>query len=226
MQESKKSQVFSDCHMHCAFQHGWWTALDTSTMDLRIRIDQSRRILRSVGLGMALLSLAAGGCKEGSESARATAQLHDPQGKPIGTVKLQELEEGVLLTLEIDALPPGEHAVHVHEVGECTAPSFESAGEHLAFNGARHGLADEGFKGAHAGDLVDLVVDDAGMARTHRVVIGATLDRDAPSGSKSLLRAGGTAIVIHADRDDYRTEPAGASGDRIACGVITAAAAK
>jgi superoxide dismutase, Cu-Zn family len=182
------------------------------------------RSRRSCRLAVALVSLGLLGCKGDAEPERATARLVDAQGRDVGTATLREIEEGVLIELEIQGMPAGEHGMHVHERGECTAPDFESAGEHLALGGARHGLADEGWHGAHAGDLVNLVVDDAGQARTFRVVIGATLDRDAAADSPSLLRPGGTAIVVHDQPDDYRSEPAGASGERIACGVVEPAA--
>lgn len=192
-----------------------------------ITIHDSACQRRSSRLAVALVSLglvSGMSCKGDSEPARATARLVDAQGKGVGTATLREVEEGVLVELEIDGLPAGEHAVHVHERGECTPPGFESAGGHLTVAGAEHGLADEGWQGAHSGDLVNLVVDDSGQARTFRMVIGATLDRDAAADSASLLRAGGTSIVVHDQPDDYRTEPAGASGERIACGVVEAAA--
>jgi len=184
------------------------------------------RSSRSGRLAVALVSLwLASGCDGGSaEPERATARLVDAQGQIVGTASLQEIEDGVLVELEIDGLPAGEHGIHVHERGECTPPTFESAGGHLALGGTEHGLADEGWQRAHAGDLVNLIVDDSGQARTHRVVIGATLDRNAAANSPSLLRSGGTAIVVHADPDDYRTEPAGASGEPLACGVVEVAA--
>lgn len=179
---------------------------------------------RSSRLVVALLSLGLIGCKGESEPDRATARIVDAQGQSVGTASFREIEEGVLVELELEGLPAGEHAVHLHERGECTPPGFETAGGHLALGGSEHGLADEGWQGAHAGDLVNLIVDDSGQARTFRVVIGATLDRDAAADSSSLLRSGGTAIVIHDQPDDYRTEPAGASGERIACGVVEPAA--
>ena len=174
----------------------------------------------NIGLATALLSLVllgAAGCK-GEEGARATARLVDATGKDVGTATFRTIDEGVLVSIDAYGLPPGVHAVHVHERGECTTPSFESAGDHFNPFSQDHGFADEG--GAHAGDLENLVANDAGTAQTHRVLRGVTLEPDAAANAPSLLRQGGTAIVIHADPDDYRTDPAGNAGSRIACGVI------
>lgn len=190
----------------------------------RLRRPKAASNIRGL-LATAVVSLAAWGCNGSAEAGHATARLHDAAGRQVGTAQFQVVDDGVLMTLELDGLPPGEHALHVHERGACEPPSFESAGGHLALPGSRHGLADEGVTGAHTGDLVSVIVDDAGRAKTHRVVMGATLDRDAPGDTASLLREGGTSIVIHAQPDDYRSEPSGASGDRIACGVIERAAA-
>jgi superoxide dismutase, Cu-Zn family len=174
----------------------------------------------TIRLGTALLSIAllgAIGCRDDGE-ARATARLVDTNGRELGTATFRAIDEGVLVTIEAQGLPPGVHAVHVHERGECAPPSFESAGDHFNPFAKGHGFADE--DGAHAGDLENLVADDAGKVHALRVVKGATLDRNAATSAPSLLRAGGTALVIHVDPDDYRSEPAGNAGSRIACGVI------
>jgi Cu-Zn family superoxide dismutase len=176
-------------------------------------------------LGTALLSVAllgAVGCDDdggdGDPAARATARMIDADGNEIGTARFRTIEEGVLVTIDAYDLPPGEHAVHLHERAVCLAPSFESAGSHFDPHEEDHGFADE--DGAHAGDLENLFVADDGTVHAYRVLEDVTLARGTAASSSSLLREGGTAIVIHMEPDDYRTDPAGNSGTRIACGEI------
>jgi Cu-Zn family superoxide dismutase len=137
------------------------------------------------------------------------ASLADAQGKPVGSVTLRETPNGVLVEAELAGLPPGEHGFHVHEKGACTPP-FESAGNHLAEPDSPHGFLVAA--GPHAGDLPNLVVARDGRARAQLFAAGLRFEQ---------IRDGdGAAIVVHAEPDDHQSQPAGASGDRIACGVI------
>ena len=145
----------------------------------------------------------------------ASALIVDRDGDEIGKATFEPHADGVLMRIDARELPPGEHAVHIHENGTCEAPSFDSAVAHFNPGHGQHGLADD--EPAHAGDLENLVADASGTVVTHRVVRDVTL---AGSGANSLLKDGGTSVVIHVDPDDYKTDPAGASGERIACGVI------
>jgi Cu-Zn family superoxide dismutase len=143
----------------------------------------------------------------------ANAQLKDASGKAVGDVDLMQTPAGVLIKLQIKGLPPGEHAFHVHAVGKCEAP-FESAGPHFNPSNHKHGiLSGEG----HAGDMPNLYVPQSGELSVEVVNAAVSLEKGKPN---SLLDNDGSSLVIHAKADDYKTDPAGNSGDRIACGVV------
>jgi Cu-Zn family superoxide dismutase len=149
-------------------------------------------------------------------AAKTIVELKDAQGKSVGTAILsQQDEHAVGVELHLHDLPPGEHGIHFHQNAKCDAPDFKSAGPHFNPEGKKHGL--ESPDGHHAGDLKNITVDGHGKAELHFTVSDVGLGSD----SHSLLSNGGTAIVIHAKADDYKTDPSGNSGDRIACGVIT-----
>jgi Cu-Zn family superoxide dismutase len=165
-----------------------------------------------------VLSWLAAGCGGGSESRGAApvaaADLRDAAGRDVGMAQLSEEAEGVRILLEVHGLPPGAKGLHIHESGNCDAPDFKSAGGHFNPEGKQHGL--ENPRGPHAGDLPNLEVKQDGTGR-----LDATDDRiTLGSGPGSLFDADGSALVIHADRDDQKTDPAGNSGDRLVCGVI------
>ncbi|TMA12186.1 MAG: superoxide dismutase family protein [Deltaproteobacteria bacterium] len=122
-------------------------------------------------------------------------------------------------TANVKGLPPGLHAVHVHAVGKCEGPAFTSAGGHFNPTNKKHGLKNS--EGPHAGDLPDMYVNKDGVGRYEVLMDNIRLG----SGETSIFDADGSAVVVHASPDDNTTDPAGNSGDRIACGVITKAAA-
>jgi len=144
----------------------------------------------------------------------ARATLRDREGRTVGTVTLRNAPTGVLLRARMDSLPPGIHAIHVHERGVCEG-DFESAGSHFAPSQHAHGLLSE--KGPHAGDLPNLFVPEAGKLEVEMHAPALSL----ASGS-ALFDADGSAIVIHEAADDHRSDPAGGAGARIACGRIEA----
>ncbi len=144
-----------------------------------------------------------------------TAQLSDAQGNFVGTVLFTQSPDGVRIYLTSQGLEPGEHGIHFHERGECIPPDFMSAGAHFNPTGRSHGL--ENPQGPHGGDLPNLSVSGTGTSVYEAVTNRVTLS----DGPASLLHPGGTALVIHARPDDQMTDPAGNSGDRVACGVIS-----
>ena len=144
----------------------------------------------------------------------ASATLEDSTGTRIGVATFTVVGDGARLGVSVAGLAPGQHGIHVHEHGVCTAPDFSSAGGHLNPTARKHGL--ENPEGPHAGDLPNLLVEPDGSADTIFAVPPALVAR----GPGGVLRPDGAAVVIHAGRDDQRTDPSGNSGARLACGVI------
>jgi len=202
---------------------------------MKLRLAAS--LVRSVRIacGMSFMALACAGDDEGDQALdegdvppaaevapmpddafadSARANMVDTRGVGIGAVILTVEGEGVTLRGALIGLPPGEHGFHIHQTGSCEPPAFESAGEHLGAGEAAHGFDAPG--GPHAGDLRNLMVADDSTATVDQAAEGITLS----GGNVDLLEGDGSAIVIHAQPDDYTTQPSGASGDRIACGVI------
>ena len=132
-------------------------------------------------------------------------------GASIGTAEMQPRSGGTYLRVEVQGLPPGEHGLHLHSVGRCEGPGFQSAGSHWNPASKQHGHLNP--QGAHLGDLPNMTVSSNGHGRLVFLVnVPAIADAD------------GTSLVIHAKADDYRTDPSGNSGDRIACAVLAAPA--
>lgn len=176
----------------------------------------------------------AAGAQQAQPSAKARASMKDLQGQSVGEITLTQMPGGVLIRAELSGLPEGWHGFHIHENGVCEPP-FSSAGGHFNPGESQHGFAGGD---AHAGDLPNIHVGADGKAMVDmfdpRISLSAAqsgetdlLGRAASAvksvtgqGAAELLDQNGAAIVVHAKADDYKSDPSGASGDRIACGVI------
>jgi Cu-Zn family superoxide dismutase len=169
-----------------------------------------------------LLALAACGPKTESlgrvggapPSLMLSTRLLTADGNSLGEVELLQMAEGVQLIATVKGLPVGQYAMHLHAVGRCVGPDFTSAGPHFNPAGKQHGRDNP--MGSHAGDLPNLAVTEKGVGEMNLMLPGLRLaDGDAP-----LLDADGAAVVLHAKADDYRSDPAGNAGTRIACGEV------
>lgn len=151
----------------------------------------------------------------GAQSGAAVAELLDGEGNPVGTADFTEGPEGVTISVNVvSGIEQGEHGIHIHGMADLSDPRFESAGGHFNPTGAQHGFENPG--GPHAGDLENITVAADGTASYTAVNDRITLGE----GQGSLFDEDGSALVIHSGPDDYQTDPAGDSGDRIAAGAI------
>lgn len=144
----------------------------------------------------------------------ASATLRQANGAPAGTALLTRAGDSLTLSVALAGLPAGAKGMHLHMVGQCDAPGFTSAGGHLNPGARQHGT--ENPAGSHLGDLPKVTIADNGTGAASAQLRGTSAEL-----LSALFDADGTAVVVHAGPDDYRTDPTGNSGARIACGVLT-----
>ncbi|MEH7110666.1 superoxide dismutase family protein [Bacillus sp. JJ1764] len=154
------------------------------------------------------------GCMEQNVT-KMDVNMYNAVGDSLGKITLQEQSSGVKVSGNLKGLPPGVHGIAIHEKGKCSAPSFKSAGNHFNPENKSHGLLHP--KGAHAGDLPNLIVEDDQSVKVDIMAPNVSLK----DGKKSLFTKEGTSLVITSKKDDGMTQPAGNSGNRIACGEIS-----
>jgi Cu-Zn family superoxide dismutase len=174
------------------------------------------RTARLLGAWLATVILLAAPARaeDASNAQRASAVLKDASGKEVGRAVFTATPSGALLNLTLTAAQPGVHALHIHAVGRCDPPDFKSAGPDFNPDQTKHGIMNP--EGPHAGDLPNIHVSPDGKLEVEFLNPVVTISQEA-----ALLDTDGTSIVIHANADDYKTDPDGNAGPGIACGVIT-----
>lgn len=143
--------------------------------------------------------------------------VRDSGGYELGVLSMFELNREIVIAGRLVGLPPGEHGVHVHTVGWCDLPTFEAAGAHWNPTQRQHGSQHP--QGPHLGDLPNVVVGADSAADIQLAMASGVSLR---TGANTVIDTDGATVIIHSAPDDYRTDPSGGSGARIACGVISA----
>jgi superoxide dismutase, Cu-Zn family len=191
-----------------------------------VQRDERRRAMkRFLVSGLAAAAAAAAGCsmRDGSVAPAAeapttgisaTADARTSAGLLAARATATQMGDSIRVRIEAMGMPRGTYAAHIHATGVCTPPDFANAGPHWNPTGREHGRNNPA--GMHKGDLPNLTVGTDGRGSFEYTIPGAWVT----GGSLPMLDADGAAVVIHAQADDYRSDPAGNAGARMACGVF------
>jgi Cu-Zn family superoxide dismutase len=171
--------------------------------------------LAVAGMAATLAGCAASDSRTAASPAAAFTQIKATDGRIVARAAVRAAGHSLRVRVDAAGLAPGTYGVHLHAVGRCDPPAFASAGPHWNPTSRQHGKDNP--MGRHMGDLPNLVVGADGRGSYEYAIADATL---AGPSADALLDADGAAMVIHAQADDYRTDPSGNSGARIACGVL------
>jgi superoxide dismutase, Cu-Zn family len=167
--------------------------------------------MKSAALWAMALILAIGLAARVGAQEVAEGKFINGQGKEVGTVHIEHMPSATLFLLDLHDMPPGAHGIHIHSVAKCDPPTFDSAGPHFNPTNSQHGMKNP--KGPHAGDLPNITIPASGKLETTIMVAGMRQW----DGEGGMLDGDGASLIIHANPDDYMTDPSGNSGARIAC---------
>jgi Cu-Zn family superoxide dismutase len=143
--------------------------------------------------------------------AQAVAVMNPTEGSDTrGVVTFTRTETGISVVADMVGLEPGPHGFHIHEFGDCSATDGTSAGGHFNPTGAEHAGPEDSER--HVGDLGNITADEDSTA--HHEIVDAHITF---SGPNSII---GRGVIVHADADDLTSQPTGAAGARVACGVV------
>jgi superoxide dismutase, Cu-Zn family len=171
--------------------------------------------MRAGWLAVTALGLAVVGV-QAQKPAEVKVAIKNGTGENVGSATFKTVKKGVRVKIELKNMPIGAHGVHIHQNAVCEGPDFKTAGGHFNPDGKQHGF--ENPMGHHNGDTpVNVTVQENHIGEATFVMTSISLDKAAPN---SVFLNGGTSLVVHEKADDMKTDPAGNSGNRIACGLI------